>query len=74
MQGHEGWDDYADYYDWENAQTVGRRDIAFWSAFAQGVSSFERVKGAKARHARAGAPILDGLWLCSVRPAATISL
>ena len=31
MQGHEGWDDYADYYDWENAQTVGRRDIAFWS-------------------------------------------
>ena len=36
MQGHEGWDDYAEYYDWENAQTVGRRDIAFWSAFAQG--------------------------------------
>lgn len=34
MQGHEGWDDYADYYDWENAQTVGRRDIAFWSDFA----------------------------------------
>jgi len=34
MEGHEGWDDYADYYDWENAQTVGRRDIAFWSNFA----------------------------------------
>jgi ubiquinone/menaquinone biosynthesis C-methylase UbiE len=30
MKGHEGWDEYADYYDWENAQTVGRRDIAFW--------------------------------------------
>ena len=30
MKGHEGWDDYAPYYDWENAQTVGRRDIAFW--------------------------------------------
>lgn len=30
MKGHEGWDDYAAYYDWENAQTVGRRDIAFW--------------------------------------------
>jgi ubiquinone/menaquinone biosynthesis C-methylase UbiE len=42
MKGHEGWDDYAAYYDWENAQTVGRRDIAFWSAFAQ---------GAPARHA-----------------------
>jgi ubiquinone/menaquinone biosynthesis C-methylase UbiE len=34
MKGHEGWDDYAAYYDWENAQTVGRRDIAFWSEFA----------------------------------------
>jgi ubiquinone/menaquinone biosynthesis C-methylase UbiE len=34
MKGHEGWDDYAPYYDWENAQTVGRRDIAFWSDLA----------------------------------------
>jgi ubiquinone/menaquinone biosynthesis C-methylase UbiE len=34
MQGHEGWDDYADYYDWENAQTVGRRDIEFWQRMA----------------------------------------
>jgi ubiquinone/menaquinone biosynthesis C-methylase UbiE len=34
VQGHEGWDDYADYYDWENAQTVGRRDIAFWQRMA----------------------------------------
>lgn len=45
-QGHEGWDDYADYYDWENAQTVGRRDIAFWSTFARGAR-------------QAGAPILE---------------
>ncbi len=37
MQGHEGWDDYADYYDWENAQTVGRRDIAFWQQMASPV-------------------------------------
>lgn len=34
MKGHEGWDDYAAYYDWENAQTVGRRDIAFWRRMA----------------------------------------
>ena len=34
MKGHEGWDDYAPYYDWENAQTVGRRDIAFWERMA----------------------------------------
>ena len=39
MKGYEGWDDYADYYDWENAQTVGRRDIAFWSDFALRASS-----------------------------------
>jgi SAM-dependent methyltransferase len=34
MRGYEGWDDYAAYYDWENAQTVGRRDIAFWERMA----------------------------------------
>lgn len=37
MKGYEGWDDYADYYDWENAQTVGRRDIAFWEQMAESV-------------------------------------
>jgi len=37
MKGHEGWDDYAEYYDWENAQTVGRRDIAFWQHMAESV-------------------------------------
>jgi len=35
MTGHEGWDAYADYYDWENAQTVGRRDVAFWQRMAR---------------------------------------
>jgi SAM-dependent methyltransferase len=34
MKGHEGWDDYAAYYDWENRQTVGRRDITFWQRMA----------------------------------------
>jgi ubiquinone/menaquinone biosynthesis C-methylase UbiE len=34
VKGHEGWDDYAAYYDWENRQTVGRRDIAFWQRMA----------------------------------------
>ena len=28
--GSSGWDSYADFYDWENAQTLGRRDVAFW--------------------------------------------
>ena len=29
-EGHHGWDDYAPFYDWENAQTFGRRDVPFW--------------------------------------------
>lgn len=38
MDGHSGWDDYAAYYDWENRQTVGRRDIAFWLSLARGAA------------------------------------
>lgn len=53
MKGHEGWDDYAPYYDWENRQTVGRRDIAFW----QRMSAFAR--GATAGHVSGTAPILE---------------
>ena len=30
QSGSDGWDAYAPFYDWENAQTVARRDIAFW--------------------------------------------
>ena len=30
MEGWRGWDDYAQFYDWENAQTMGRRDVRFW--------------------------------------------
>ena len=33
-EGHEGWDDYAPFYDWENARTFGRRDIPFWRTLA----------------------------------------
>lgn len=33
-EGWHGWDDYAAFYDWENARTVGRRDVAFWRDFA----------------------------------------
>jgi SAM-dependent methyltransferase len=34
MEGWEGWDEYAPFYDWENAQTLGRRDVPFWRRFA----------------------------------------
>ena len=35
-QGWKGWDEYAPFYDWENAQTLGRRDVAFWQRVAKG--------------------------------------
>jgi SAM-dependent methyltransferase len=34
-EGWHGWDDYAPFYDWENAQTVQRRDIGFWTRLAR---------------------------------------
>jgi SAM-dependent methyltransferase len=33
-EGWQGWDDYAPFYDWENAKTVARRDVAFWERLA----------------------------------------
>src|SRR5918997_1041748 len=33
-EGWEGWDNYAPFYDWENARTVGRRDVPFWRRIA----------------------------------------
>ena len=38
-EGWRGWDEYAPFYDWENAQTLGRQDLPFWRDFAG------RVKG-----------------------------
>lgn len=33
-EGWQGWDTYAPFYDWENAQTLGRRDVPFWRRLA----------------------------------------
>src|SRR5262249_35415715 len=33
-EGWRGWDEYAPFYDWENAQTLGRRDVRFWTRVA----------------------------------------
>ena len=35
MEGWRGWDDYAQFYDWENSQTMGRRDVQFWQRLAR---------------------------------------
>ena len=34
IEGWRGWDEYAEFYDWENARTMGRRDLRFWRTFA----------------------------------------
>ena len=33
-EGFEGWDEYAPFYDWENARTLRRRDVPFWQRLA----------------------------------------
>ena len=37
-EGWQGWDDYAPFYDWENAQTLDRRDVRFWQKLASRMS------------------------------------
>lgn len=34
VSGSTGWDTYADFYDWENARTMARRDVPFWKGVA----------------------------------------
>ncbi len=34
-EGWKGWDEYARFYDWENARTMGRKDVRFWQDFAR---------------------------------------
>ncbi len=33
-EGWSGWDEYAPFYDWENARTLGRKDVPFWQHIA----------------------------------------
>jgi len=35
FEGWNGWDEYAAFYDWENRQTIGRRDVRFWQDVAR---------------------------------------
>jgi ubiquinone/menaquinone biosynthesis C-methylase UbiE len=47
VDGHEGWDEYAPFYDWENAQTLGKRDVPFWIEVAR-----QSLEGVAARRQR----------------------
>ena len=62
-EGHEGWDEYAPFYDWENARTLGRRDVPFWRAVARNVGGTLLELGAGTGRisiplARAGVPVV----------------
>ena len=37
-EGWHGWDTYAPFYDWENARTLGKRDVPFWIEVVAGTS------------------------------------
>ena len=63
QEGHEGWDDYAPFYDWENARTLGRRDVPFWRNVARNVGGTLLELGAGTGRisiplARAGVPVV----------------
>ena len=63
VEGHDGWDDYAPFYDWENARTLGRRDLPFWRTVARQVGGPVLELGCGTGRlsiplARAGVPIV----------------
>jgi len=62
-QGWEGWDAYAPFYDWENARTLGCRDVAFWRRLARETPGLVLELGCGTGRvsiplARAGVPIV----------------
>jgi len=63
--GWEGWDAYARFYDWENAQTVRRRDVAFWRRLAAAADG--RILELGCGTGRIAVPIAkDGITLTGV--------
>ena len=36
-EGWKGWDTYAPFYDWENARTLGRKDVPFWTQVGKSI-------------------------------------
>ena len=64
-EGWQGWDAYARFYDWENAQTVRRRDVGFWRRLAAAADG--RVLELGCGTGRIAVPIAkDGIALTGV--------
>ena len=60
-EGHEGWDEYAPFYDWENARTLGRRDEAEL-LFRRALAINEKVLGPDHATVAASAGSLGALY------------
>ncbi len=63
QEGWKGWDEYAPFYDWENARTLGRKDVPFWTKVALGVKGHVLELGCGTGRislplARAGVPVV----------------
>jgi len=61
--GTSGWDEYARFYDWENARTLGTRDVSFWRRVTASAASPVLELGCGTGRlsfplARAGVPIV----------------
>ena len=64
-EGWHGWDAYARFYDWENARTVQRRDVAFWRRLAAAANG--RILELGCGTGRIAVPIAqDGIALTGV--------
>src|SRR5258708_20992203 len=62
-EGWQGWDEYAPFYDWENARTVARRDVTFWQGLARQQAGLALEPGCGTRRLpppliKAAAPLL----------------
>jgi SAM-dependent methyltransferase len=56
-EGWRGWDAYAPFYDWENARTLGRRDVPFWRRLAKRATG--RVLELGCGTGRISAPLIE---------------